>query len=226
MQICLVSQRAKDNPLWKPEAMSVCWDCFSFHCSGSVYCPSSWWSIVTLKTYWCLLLKSSWLILLLQLFGLSVGEYVKALECAKAYLLLHPGDEDVLDNVEYYEGLLDDGLDPGSIEAREVRLTFWGEAVHVLWEREKATSTLQCIAAPSTIAKTWKPARYAATGEKDKPCYIYSVVYSIPIEIKEILQFATKWFQLHTIISKPVPKKTKILCSFWYNKIAFIWSTK
>lgn len=47
MQICLVSQRAYDNPLWKPEPMSVCWDCFSFHCSGSVYCPSSWWSIVT-----------------------------------------------------------------------------------------------------------------------------------------------------------------------------------
>lgn len=58
---------------------------------------------------------------MLQLLGLSVGEYVRALECAKAYLLLHPDDEDVLDNVDHYESLLDDGTDPGSVEAREVR---------------------------------------------------------------------------------------------------------
>lgn len=58
---------------------------------------------------------------MLQLFGISVGEYVKALECAKAYLLLHPDDEDVLDNVDYYESLLDDNIDPASVEAREVR---------------------------------------------------------------------------------------------------------
>uniref|UniRef100_A0A8C0Z273 procollagen-proline 3-dioxygenase n=1 Tax=Canis lupus familiaris TaxID=9615 RepID=A0A8C0Z273_CANLF len=51
--------------------------------------------------------------------AIAVGEYVKALECAKAYLLLHPDDEDVLDNVDYYEGLLDDSSDPASIEARE-----------------------------------------------------------------------------------------------------------
>lgn len=61
------------------------------------------------------------LTLMLQLLGFSVGEYVKALECAKAYLLIHPDDEDVLDNVDYYESILDDSIDPGSIEAREVR---------------------------------------------------------------------------------------------------------
>uniref|UniRef100_A0A8I3S481 procollagen-proline 3-dioxygenase n=2 Tax=Canis lupus familiaris TaxID=9615 RepID=A0A8I3S481_CANLF len=55
----------------------------------------------------------------LQFAYYRVGEYVKALECAKAYLLLHPDDEDVLDNVDYYEGLLDDSSDPASIEARE-----------------------------------------------------------------------------------------------------------
>jgi hypothetical protein len=58
---------------------------------------------------------------MLQILGLSVGEYVKALECAKAYLLFHPDDEDVLDNVDYYESLLDDSMDPVFIEAREVR---------------------------------------------------------------------------------------------------------
>uniref|UniRef100_F6Y1C1 procollagen-proline 3-dioxygenase n=1 Tax=Macaca mulatta TaxID=9544 RepID=F6Y1C1_MACMU len=51
--------------------------------------------------------------------AIAVGEYVKALECAKAYLLCHPDDEDVLDNVDYYESLLDDSIDPASIEARE-----------------------------------------------------------------------------------------------------------
>uniref|UniRef100_A0A5F9C8A0 procollagen-proline 3-dioxygenase n=1 Tax=Oryctolagus cuniculus TaxID=9986 RepID=A0A5F9C8A0_RABIT len=55
----------------------------------------------------------------LQFAYYRVGEYVKALECAKAYLLFHPDDEDVLDNVDYYESLLDDDLDPESIEARE-----------------------------------------------------------------------------------------------------------
>lgn len=55
----------------------------------------------------------------------SVGEYVKALECAKAYLLLHPDDEDVLDNVDYYESLLDDSIDPAMIEAREVKTNSW-----------------------------------------------------------------------------------------------------
>lgn len=50
----------------------------------------------------------------------SVGEYVKALECAKAYLMFHPDDKDVLDNVDFYENLLDDSTDPASIEAREV----------------------------------------------------------------------------------------------------------
>ncbi|XP_059543358.1 prolyl 3-hydroxylase 2 isoform X1 [Myotis daubentonii] len=55
----------------------------------------------------------------LQFAYYRVGEYVKALECAKAYLLLHPDDQDVLDNVDYYESLLDDSMDLASIEARE-----------------------------------------------------------------------------------------------------------
>ncbi|ERE75658.1 prolyl 3-hydroxylase 2-like protein [Cricetulus griseus] len=55
----------------------------------------------------------------MQCLVFLVGEYVKALECAKAYLMFHPDDEDVLDNVDYYESLLDDSIDPESIEARE-----------------------------------------------------------------------------------------------------------
>lgn len=55
----------------------------------------------------------------LQFAYYRVGEYVKALECAKAYLMFHPDDEDVLDNIDYYESMLDDSIDPASIEARE-----------------------------------------------------------------------------------------------------------
>ncbi|KAK1344041.1 hypothetical protein QTO34_014600 [Cnephaeus nilssonii] len=50
---------------------------------------------------------------------IEVFTAVLNLWCAKAYLLLHPDDEDVLDNVDYYESLLDDSMDPASIEARE-----------------------------------------------------------------------------------------------------------
>ncbi|KAI6051524.1 prolyl 3-hydroxylase 2 [Marmota monax] len=60
----------------------------------------------------------------LQFAYYRVGEYVKALECAKAYLLFHPDDEDVQDNVDYYESLLDDSIDPESIEAREDLIMF------------------------------------------------------------------------------------------------------
>lgn len=60
----------------------------------------------------------------------SVGEYVKALECSKAYLMFHPDDEDVLDNVDYYESLLDNSIDPASIEAREVRAECGEKSLH------------------------------------------------------------------------------------------------
>lgn len=59
-----------------------------------------------------------------------VGEYVKALECSKAYLMFHPDDEDVLDNVDYYESLLDNSIDPASIEAREVRAECGEKSLH------------------------------------------------------------------------------------------------
>lgn len=55
----------------------------------------------------------------LQFAYYRVGEYVKALECAKAYVLFHTDDNDMLDNVDYYESLLEDSMDPASIEPRE-----------------------------------------------------------------------------------------------------------
>jgi len=54
---------------------------------------------------------------------LPVGDYVKALECAKSYLLFHPDDEDVLENAGYYEGLLEGTMDPDTIKPRKVRVS-------------------------------------------------------------------------------------------------------
>uniref|UniRef100_A0A803YMY6 procollagen-proline 3-dioxygenase n=1 Tax=Meleagris gallopavo TaxID=9103 RepID=A0A803YMY6_MELGA len=59
----------------------------------------------------------------LQFAYYRVGDYVKALECARTYLIFHPDDEDVLENAAYYEGLLEGILDPATIKPRKVRLS-------------------------------------------------------------------------------------------------------
>uniref|UniRef100_A0A8C0IMK9 procollagen-proline 3-dioxygenase n=1 Tax=Chelonoidis abingdonii TaxID=106734 RepID=A0A8C0IMK9_CHEAB len=58
----------------------------------------------------------------LQFAYYRVGEYVKALECAKSYLLFHPDDEAVLENADYYNSLLEETMDPETIKPREVRI--------------------------------------------------------------------------------------------------------
>uniref|UniRef100_A0A8C8SKC1 procollagen-proline 3-dioxygenase n=1 Tax=Pelusios castaneus TaxID=367368 RepID=A0A8C8SKC1_9SAUR len=55
----------------------------------------------------------------LQFAYYRVGEYMKALECAKSYLLFHPDDEAVLENVAYYKSLLEETLDPETIKPRK-----------------------------------------------------------------------------------------------------------
>uniref|UniRef100_G1N6F1 procollagen-proline 3-dioxygenase n=1 Tax=Meleagris gallopavo TaxID=9103 RepID=G1N6F1_MELGA len=55
----------------------------------------------------------------LQFAYYRVGDYVKALECARTYLIFHPDDEDVLENAAYYEGLLEGILDPATIKPRK-----------------------------------------------------------------------------------------------------------
>ncbi|XP_068939407.1 prolyl 3-hydroxylase 2 isoform X2 [Petaurus breviceps papuanus] len=55
----------------------------------------------------------------LQFSYYQVGDYVKALECSRAYLLFHPDDEDVQDNVKFYESVLEESVDPQTIKARE-----------------------------------------------------------------------------------------------------------
>nr|XP_060623249.1 prolyl 3-hydroxylase 2 [Anolis sagrei ordinatus] len=60
----------------------------------------------------------------LQFSYYRVGDYVKALENARSYLLFHPDDEDVLDNESYYESLLEGSVDLGSIKPREEAVMF------------------------------------------------------------------------------------------------------
>ncbi|XP_061493602.1 prolyl 3-hydroxylase 2 isoform X2 [Rhineura floridana] len=60
----------------------------------------------------------------LQFAYYRVDDNVKALECARSYLLFHPDDEDVLDNESYYEALLEGSVDLGSIKPREEAVTF------------------------------------------------------------------------------------------------------
>ncbi|XP_060130239.1 prolyl 3-hydroxylase 2 [Zootoca vivipara] len=60
----------------------------------------------------------------LQFAYYRVGDYVKALECTKSYLLFHPDDEDVLDNESYYEVNLEGSVDLGSIKPREEAVAF------------------------------------------------------------------------------------------------------
>ncbi|XP_053566219.1 prolyl 3-hydroxylase 2 isoform X2 [Bombina bombina] len=54
----------------------------------------------------------------LQFSYYRVGDHVKALECAKSYLLFHPDDADVSENVSFYESLLAEHMDPPKIQPR------------------------------------------------------------------------------------------------------------
>uniref|UniRef100_A0A663DMQ3 procollagen-proline 3-dioxygenase n=1 Tax=Aquila chrysaetos chrysaetos TaxID=223781 RepID=A0A663DMQ3_AQUCH len=75
----------------------------------------------------------------LQFAYYRVGDYVKALECAKSYLLFHPDDEDVLENAGYYEGLLEGTMDPDTIKPRK--------EAKMLLRRHKLESHLLQVAA-------------------------------------------------------------------------------
>ncbi|XP_069583209.1 prolyl 3-hydroxylase 2 [Ranitomeya imitator] len=51
----------------------------------------------------------------LQFSYYRVGDHIKALEYAKSYLLFHPNDLDVLENVSFYESLISDYMDPADV---------------------------------------------------------------------------------------------------------------
>nr|XP_020820376.1 prolyl 3-hydroxylase 2 [Phascolarctos cinereus] len=88
----------------------------------------------------------------LQFSYYQVGNYVKALECARAYLLFHPDDEDVQDNVKYYESVLEESMDPQTIKPREDATIFMKR--HRL-ESELITSAVVHLGIPYTEQNYW-----------------------------------------------------------------------
>uniref|UniRef100_A0A8C5MMM8 Prolyl 3-hydroxylase 2 n=1 Tax=Leptobrachium leishanense TaxID=445787 RepID=A0A8C5MMM8_9ANUR len=60
----------------------------------------------------------------LQFSYYRVGDHVKALENAKSYLLFHPGDIDVSENVSFYESLIPQFIDPEDIKPRKEAVYF------------------------------------------------------------------------------------------------------
>ncbi|XP_051874456.1 prolyl 3-hydroxylase 2 [Pristis pectinata] len=60
----------------------------------------------------------------LQYSYYRVGNYEKALEATKSYLLLQPTDEDMLENLEYYQLMLLDVLDTDSVTPRQELLGY------------------------------------------------------------------------------------------------------
>ncbi|KAM8954335.1 prolyl 3-hydroxylase 2 isoform 2-T2 [Pelodytes ibericus] len=60
----------------------------------------------------------------LQFSYYRVGDHMKALECAKSYLLFHPDDIDVSENVSFYESLLPEYVRPEDIKPRKDAMQF------------------------------------------------------------------------------------------------------
>ncbi|XP_069473557.1 prolyl 3-hydroxylase 2 isoform X3 [Ambystoma mexicanum] len=60
----------------------------------------------------------------LQFAYYRVGDHVKALECARSYLLFHIDDKDVSENVAYYESLLPESIAPEDVQPREEAVEF------------------------------------------------------------------------------------------------------
>ena len=75
---------------------------------------------------------------------------------------------------------------------------------------QKDTCIPMFIAAPFTIAKTWKQPKCPSTDEWiEKMWYIYTVEYYSATKKNEIMPFAATWMQLEIIILSEVSQKKK-----------------
>ncbi|XP_072200965.1 prolyl 3-hydroxylase 2 isoform X2 [Excalfactoria chinensis] len=146
----------------------------------------------------------------LQFAYYRVGDYVKALECARTYLLFHPDDEDVLENAAYYEDLLEGTLDPATIKPRK--------EAKALLRRYKLESHLLRVAAVGlgftyTEPNYWK--RYGARQDE------HSVPSSISSEPEDGPRLS--------LTKKPTPKPDRELKEggpLLYSDVKFVYNSQ
>ncbi|XP_072789331.1 prolyl 3-hydroxylase 2 isoform X2 [Taeniopygia guttata] len=146
----------------------------------------------------------------LQFAYYRVGDYVKALECAKSYLLFHPDDEDVLENAGYYKGLLESTMDPATIKPRK-------EAKALLRRHRLESHLLQAAAAGLGYAYTepnyWN--RYGARQDE------HSVPSSISSEPEDGPRLS--------LTKKPMPKPERELKEggpLLYSDVKFVYNSQ
>ncbi|XP_057232592.1 prolyl 3-hydroxylase 2 [Malurus melanocephalus] len=146
----------------------------------------------------------------LQFAYYRVGDHVKALECAKSYLLFHPDDDDVLENAAYYEGLLEGTLDPATIKPRK-------EARRLLRRHKLESHLLQVAAAGLGYAYTepnyWN--RYGARQDE------HSVPSSISSEPEDGPRLS--------LTKKPMPKPDRELKEggpLLYSDVKFVYNSE
>ena len=79
---------------------------------------------------------------------------------------------------------------------------------------EKDTCTPVFIAAPFTIARTWRQPRCPSTDEWIKKlCYIYTMEYYSAIKKDTFESVLMRWMKLEPIIQSEVSQKEKHQCS-------------
>ncbi|XP_031975674.1 prolyl 3-hydroxylase 2 isoform X1 [Corvus moneduloides] len=146
----------------------------------------------------------------LQFAYYRVGDYVKALECAKSYLLFHPDDEDVLENAGYYEGLLEGTVDPATIKPRKEAKT--------LLRRHKLESHLLQVAAAGLGYAYTEPNYWNRYGPRQDEHSVPSSISSEPEDGPRL-----------SLTKKPMPKPDRELKEggpLLYSDVKFVYNSQ
>ncbi|NWQ78826.1 P3H2 hydroxylase, partial [Columbina picui] len=146
----------------------------------------------------------------LQFAYYRVGDYVKALECAKSYLLFHPDDEDVLENAAYYEGLLEGTMDPDTIKPRK--------EAKMLLRRHKLESHLLQVAAAGLGYTYTEPNYWNRYGARQDEHSVPSSVSSEPEDGPRL-----------SLAKKPMPKPDRELKEggpLLYSDVKFVYNSQ
>ncbi|NXG92699.1 P3H2 hydroxylase, partial [Stercorarius parasiticus] len=146
----------------------------------------------------------------LQFAYYRVGDYVKALECAKSYLLFHPDDEDVLENAGYYEGLLEGTMDPDTVKPRK--------EAKMLLRRHKLESHLLQVAAAGLGYTYTEPNYWNRYGARQDEHSVPSSLSSEPDDGPRL-----------SLAKKPMPKPDRELKEggpLLYSDVKFVYNSQ